>query len=112
MMSESLMKVECSADEKINKNVIKDNETLKRKEYNFKIHQNTSTEDMQYQCDKALSQTSHLVSHINTHMSEKQYQCNQCDIYFSYSSHLNVHLRTHTGEKPYQCTQCDRIFIF
>ena len=88
-------------------------------------------------CFKSFKKTSHLKSHMDSHLENKSYGCDKCVKRFLYStslnqhkqeihekplSHaceicskkfskkngLNVHMKCHTGELPFTCTFCDQ----
>lgn len=62
-------------------------------------------------CSKGFRLKHHLVVHLKTHTSEKNYQCEVCSKTFAQSSHLNIHLKVHSGEKAFPCNYCTKRFL-
>ena len=52
-------------------------------------------------CEKAGTQRSNLIQHVQVHTEEKSYKCSQCGKFFAYKSSCLAHQRVHTGERPY-----------
>ncbi|CAL4082750.1 unnamed protein product, partial [Meganyctiphanes norvegica] len=74
----------------------------------------TSIGEIPYQfinCDKNLSQKSHIKNHMRSHTRQKPYICSNCDRNCSYDSSIKSYLRKNTGEKSYKCSHCDKVFI-
>ena len=48
----------------------------------------------------------HMTNHMNRHLNEKNFQCDQCEFSGNTNMSLNQHLRRHKGPK-YFCDECD-----
>ena len=62
------------------------------------------------ECGHKFSSSSHLLRHLNRHISERNSECEVCLKKFSRSSNLIAHMRVHTGDRPYKCKECHKKF--
>ena len=87
-------------DDKSNKQISKETERQKSKEYSCK------------NCHKTFSFSKSLRQHHLNNHREKRFSCTFCMKKFSENFQLKDHEKIHTNEKPYACTFCDKTFYF
>ncbi|CAG0893277.1 unnamed protein product [Cyprideis torosa] len=64
-------------------------------------------------CEKFLTQASHLATHKRVHTGEKSHECPASGKWFARAaSSLARRRRLHGGEKPYECAACDKSFSY
>ena len=61
-------------------------------------------------CDKRVSRTATMLSHIRTRHNRVMYRCGKCRLTFHEKRLLIDHQQTHTVEKPFACNICHRRF--
>lgn len=54
-------------------------------------------------CNGRFGRKENIKSHIQTHLNDRQYVCDQCDRDFVRSHDLKRHLKTHSNNKPFIC---------
>lgn len=61
-------------------------------------------------CDTDFTRHRHLISHLQTHSSEKPFVCPYCQSSFSGLHDLKRHTKVHMTETRHVCSQCGRNF--
>lgn len=62
-------------------------------------------------CNKMFTKVSNLQRHKkHVHDKVKDYQCDICKTFFGRIENLQVHMNTHITERPYECTECTNKF--
>ena len=61
-------------------------------------------------CNETFRNQVELKNHVNRHLKEYPFECDQCPMTFQKQDSLTTHYRSHTGEKPFQCEICDKSF--
>ncbi|KAJ5594818.1 uncharacterized protein N7459_001026 [Penicillium hispanicum] len=54
-------------------------------------------------CRCRFGRKENIKSHVQTHLNDRQYQCDQCGKDFVRGHDLKRHLKTHSGRKPFAC---------
>ena len=54
-------------------------------------------------CNGRFGRKENIKSHIQTHLNDRQYVCDQCERDFVRSHDLKRHLKTHSNNKPFIC---------
>ena len=54
-------------------------------------------------CDKRFGRKENIKSHVQTHLDDRQFQCDHCNKRFVRGHDLKRHAKIHTGTKPYPC---------
>ena len=62
-------------------------------------------------CEDLLESTSSLRVHLESHFTEKRFQCMFCEKYFSQEINMKTHITlSHSTDKPFPCPKCDKHF--
>jgi uncharacterized Zn-finger protein len=61
-------------------------------------------------CEYSTRVKEHLASHMNSHTSDRKYQCGQCGQTFKWSHSLRRHQRTHQKDYKFTCAHCPKTF--
>jgi uncharacterized Zn-finger protein len=62
------------------------------------------------ECQVAYCEKELLDKHIQTHRSEKRFECDICGAYLKRKDHLTRHKQSHNPERPFICTICMKAF--
>jgi regulatory protein SWI5 len=54
-------------------------------------------------CNKRFGRKENIKSHVQTHLDDRQFQCDHCNKRFVRGHDLKRHAKIHTGTKPYPC---------
>ena len=54
-------------------------------------------------CGKKFGRRENIKSHVQTHLGDRQYKCNECQKCFVRQHDLKRHAKIHTGDKPHKC---------
>ncbi|KAF2157857.1 hypothetical protein K461DRAFT_25585 [Myriangium duriaei CBS 260.36] len=54
-------------------------------------------------CDKKFGRKENIKSHVQTHLDDRQFQCNHCGKCFVRQHDLKRHAKIHSGDKPHKC---------
>lgn len=60
-------------------------------------------------CDRRFGRKENIKSHVQTHLGDRQYKCEDCGKCFVRGHDLKRHAKIHTGDKPYVC-ECGNVF--
>ena len=61
-------------------------------------------------CNETYRNHVEMKNHVNQHLKEYPFECDQCPKTFQKEASLTVHYRSHTGEKPFKCEICGMSF--
>ena len=54
-------------------------------------------------CQRRFGRKENIKSHVQTHLGDRQFKCDECDKDFVRGHDLKRHAKIHTGDKPYEC---------
>lgn len=60
-------------------------------------------------CNRRFGRKENIKSHVQTHLGDRQYKCEDCGKCFVRGHDLKRHAKIHTGDKPYVC-ECGNVF--
>ncbi|KAF2237311.1 hypothetical protein EV356DRAFT_421947, partial [Viridothelium virens] len=54
-------------------------------------------------CAKKFGRRENIKSHVQTHLGDRQFKCNECQKCFVRQHDLKRHAKIHSGDKPHIC---------
>lgn len=61
------------------------------------------------ECGRRFGRKENIKSHVQTHLGDRQFKCEDCGKCFVRGHDLKRHAKIHTGDKPYECL-CGNVF--